>query len=222
MSIREDEHGMSLVELLVAMVISGLFLGFLAVLLANGVQAQARATERDLATGRAGVISNSILSSVRASTGFVIVANNRALITKYVGAAGTTTCRAWLILAPGDAEFRKGSADPAYRSGDIVYKESPTAISLTNRTGWSRLTPRGNDSADGVVGALATRSGNNADGSPRFVIVDADGDGRADAFSRTGSTLSIGLDVTLGESTVSITNGVTLQAKSSGTDTTCW
>lgn len=222
MSALADDEGMSLVELLVAMVISSLFLSFLAVLLANGVQAQARATERDLATGRAGVISDSILSSIRASSGFVIVANNRALITKHVDTAGVTACRAWLVLAAGDAEFRRNVGDTAYRAGDIVYKESASAISLTDRTGWSQLVPRGSDAGDGVAGALSTRSGNNADGSPRFVVFDADGDGLADAFSRAGSTLSVGLDVTLGEATVAVTNGVTLQAKSSGTDTTCW
>lgn len=217
-----DDKGMSLVELLIAMLISGLFLGLLAVLFANGVQAQAQATERDLATGRAGVVSDSILTSVRESSGFVIVANNRALITKFVDSSGTTTCRAWLVLAAGDAAFRQGAADPAYRAGDIVYKESASAIALTDRLGWSPLVQRGGDTGDGVAGALHLRSGNNADGSPRFVKVDADGDGLADAFSRSGSTLSVGVDVTLGDATVGVTNGVTLQAKSNGTDTTCW
>lgn len=217
-----DDKGMSLVELLIAMGISGLFLGLLAGLFASGVNAQAQATERDLATVRAGVVGDSILSSVRDSSGFVIVANNRALITKVVDSSGTTTCRAWLVLAAGDAQYRAGATDPAYRTGDIIYKESTSAIALDNRLGWAQLIDRGVANGDGVAGALRVRSGNNTDGTPRFVVVDADGDGLADAFSRSGSTLSVGLDVTLGDSTVPVTNGVTTQAKSSGTDTTCW
>jgi prepilin-type N-terminal cleavage/methylation domain-containing protein len=222
MNVRRDDKGMSLVELMVAIAISGLFLGLLAALFANGVNAQAQATERDLATVRAGVVSDSILSSIRDSSGFVIVANNRALISKVVDSSGTTTCRAWLVLAAGDAEYREIATDPAYRTGDIIYKESTSAIALDNRIGWSQLIERGAGGGDGVAGALRVRSGNNVDGSPRFVMVDADGNGSADAFSRSGSTLSVGLEVTLGESTVPVTNGVTMQAKSSGTDTTCW
>ncbi|MGN8551665.1 UNVERIFIED_CONTAM: type II secretion system GspH family protein [Microbacterium sp. SLM126] len=223
MSTWRNEDGLTMMELIVAMVVSGLFLGFLAVLFANGVQAQAQATERDLATGRAGVVSNSILTSVRYSSGFVVVSGNRALIAKVVDSTGAPICRAWLVLAPGDADYRRDVGDAPYLTGDLIYKESASTILLSDRTGWSRLIDRGSASGDGTTGAMRVRSGSHADGSPRFVNVDVDGDGRADAFGRSGSTLSVGLDVTLGDATVSITNGVTTQAKSSGTDTTtCW
>lgn len=223
MSIRRDEDGLTMVELIVTMVISGLFLGFLAVLFANGIQAQAQATERDLATGRAGVVSNSILTSVRDASGFVIISENRALIAEVVDSTGASSCRAWLVLAPGDADYRRNAGDTPYRAGDLIYKESASTILLSDRNGWSPLIERGSAAGDGVVGSMRVRSGSNADGSPRFVNVDADGDGRADAFGRSGSTLTVGLDVTLGDATVAVTNGVTMQAQSSGTDTTtCW
>lgn len=220
---RLDDDGITMPELIIGMLISGMFLGFLAILFANGVQAQAQATERDLATGRAGVVSNSILSSVREATSFVVVANNRALIAKVTEPNGTYTCRAWLVLAAGDAEYRRSVGDLPYRAGTLLYKESTSAIALTNRLGWAELVERGDATTDGVKGAMSVRSGTHLDGSPRFVPIDVDGDGLADAFGRTGSTLNLGLDVTLGDATVGITNGVTMQAKSSGTDTTsCW
>ena len=50
----------------------------------RGVRAQAQTTERDLATGRASVISDSIASSIRNSSGFVIVSENRALISRTI------------------------------------------------------------------------------------------------------------------------------------------
>lgn len=190
-----SDEGVGLVEVIVAMLLSGLFLGLLGVMFANGVQAQARATERDLATGRAAVITNSILTSVRSATGFVITDSNRALIAKVVTPAGTAECRAWLVVTDTTAEYRDGVTDTPYRTGDLIYKDSTTAISLSNRVGWTRLVERGGATADGVRGS----------------------------FARNGSTLTVTFDVTLGESTVGITNGETLQAQNSGTDaTTCW
>lgn len=190
-----DDDGVTMVEVVIYMLVSGLFLGLLALLFANGVQAQARATDRDLATGRANVITNSILTSVRGSTGFVLLDSNRALIAKFVTAGGTAECRAWLVVTGSTAEYRDQVGDAAYRTGDIIYKESTSAISLGNRVGWKPLVERGAAADDGVRGS----------------------------FARDGSTLTVTFDVTLGESTVGITNGETLQAQNSGTDaTTCW
>lgn len=222
MTRRRDDAGISLVELIVAVTVAALFLGLLASLFANGMKAQAQTTERDLATGRAGVISDSILASIRNSSGFVIVSENRALIAKTTTADGSTVCRAWLLLRDGDAVFRRSSGDPAFRAGDIIYKQSTSAISLSDRLGWSALVERGADSGDGVRGALRQRSGSNPDGTPRLVAVDADGDGRTDAFSRSGNSLSIGVAVALGEATVTSTNGVTLQATAGTGPTACW
>lgn len=219
---RRSDAGLSLVELIVAVTIAGLFLGLLATLFANGIRTQAQTTERDLATGRAGVVSDTILASIRNSSGFVIVSENRALIAKTTAADGSTVCEAWLILRDGDGSFRRASGDPAFQAGDIIHKESTSAISLADRTGWSALIERGPAASDGVRGALRERSGTNPDGSPRFVVVDADADGRADAFSRNGSSLSVGVELVLGEAHVSTTNGVTLQATAGTGPTTCW
>jgi hypothetical protein len=194
-SARRDDDGVTMVEVVIYMLISGLFLALLAMLFANGVQAQAQATDRDLATGRANVITNSILTSVRGSTGFVLLDSNRALIAKVVTSAGTAECRAWLVITGSTAEYRDEVGDAPYRAGDIIYKESTSAISLGDRVGWTPLVERGDAADDGVRGS----------------------------FTRNGSTLTVTFDVTLGESTVGITNGETLQAQNSGTDaTTCW
>lgn len=222
MTTRDHDAGTTLVELILYMMVAALFLGLLAALFANGVRVQAQSTERDLATGRAGVIGDSILGSIRNSSGFVIVSQNRALITRTTTGDGSTVCRAWLVLRDGDAEYRRTSTDPVFTSGDIIYKQSASTISLSDTMGWSALVDRGGAESDGVRGALHRSDGVNADGTPRFTAVDADGDGMTDAFSRDGSTLSVGLAVTLGDTTVQVANGVTMQATAEAGAVSCW
>ena len=219
---RDDEAGITLVEVIVYMLVTGLFLGLLASLFISGVRAQAQTTERDLATGRASVISDSITSSIRNSSGFVIVSENRALISRTITSGTTSVCRAWLVIREGDADFRRDAADPAYVAGDIIYKESTVPISLTDRLGWSALVERGEAMADGVQGALMRHDGTNPDGTPRLVPVDDDGDGATDIFGRNGSTLNLGMELTLGEATVATANGVTMQAHVATAGEPCW
>lgn len=202
----DRDAGYTLAEVVVTMLLATLFLGLAGLLLASGVSAQAHATERDQATGRSAVIGNSILTSIRGSAGFVIVGSNRALISKVVLTDGSAQCRGWLVIAAGDPEYRRSASDAPYVTGDIIYKESAGAISVSDGLGWSALVERGDAAGDGVRGAA-----------------DLDGDGVADPFARDGSTLSVAIDVTLGDATIGITNGVTMQAQNSAADaTTCW
>lgn len=202
-----DDSGLSLVELIIYAAVSALFLGLLASLFIGGIQAQAQATDRDSATGRAGVVSDSILTSIRNSSAFTITGGNRALIAKVSLPGGAFECRAWVVTT----------------GGDVRYRESASAISIASTTSWTRLVRGDTSTGSGAIPSLSRRDGSNADGSPRFTRVDANGDGLTDAFSRTGQTLSIGLDISLGDTVVPLSNGVTAQAITDGTSTTaCW
>ncbi|KRB37600.1 hypothetical protein [Microbacterium sp. Root180] len=202
-----DDSGLSLVELLVYAAVSALFLGLLALMFVNGIQAQAQTTDRDTATGRASAVSDSILTSIRNASAFTIVGANRALIAKVSTAGGGFECRAWVLTT----------------GGDVRYTTSSSAISTGSTTGWALLVDGDPATGSGATASLARRDGNHLDGSPKFTPIDADGDGLTDAFSRTGQTLSIGLQITLGDADVPVSNGVTAQATTDGTSTTaCW
>nr|BFF11071.1 hypothetical protein GCM10025699_23740 [Microbacterium flavescens] len=202
-----DDDGVTLVELIIYIVVTSLFLGLLALMFVNGLRAQAQTTDRDSATGQSNVVSNSIQSSLRNATAFTITSANRALIAKVSTPGGGRECRAWVVTT----------------GGDVRYRVAASAISTSDTSAWTVLVDGDAASGDGAHPSLSRRDGTHADGSPRFVPVDADGDGLTDAFSRSGLTLSYGLDVTRGDATVSLSNGVTAQAFVEGTDTlTCW
>jgi type II secretory pathway pseudopilin PulG len=217
-----DDSGITLIEVVVYVIIAGLFLGLLAALFANGIRAQAQATDRDLATGRAAVLTDSIQTSIRNSSGFVIVSQNRALIARTTAADGSSVCRAWLVVRQGDLEFRRTPSSPPFQPGDLIYKQTTSVISFADTAGWTALIERGAGATDGVRGALSRRDGTNADGSPRLVPVDADADGITDVFGRDGSTLSVGVEVRLGEATIPVTSGVTMQTAGGPGGITCW
>lgn len=203
MSTETDDAGITLVELIVYVAVSALLLGFLAVTFVNGIGAQAQATDRDNATGATNAVSSSILASIRNSTDFTVTGAGQTLIAKVARPGAAPVCRAWAVTT----------------DGDVRYKESAAVFSTADVRTWSRLV----DGRQGAaVGALAVRSGSNPDGTPRFARVDADGDGRADAFARSGATLSFAIAVTRGETTVSATNAVASLASNTATGSPCW
>lgn len=205
--VAQNDEGVTLVELIVYIFVSALFLGLLALMFVNGLRAQAQTTDRDAATGQATVVSNSIVSSLRNATAFTITSANRMVIAKVSAPGGGRECRAWAVTT----------------GGDVRYRVAASAISTADTSAWTVLVDGDAASGDGAHPSLSRRDGNHANGTPRFTRVDADGDGLTDAFSRNGSTLSIGLDITRGDATVAVSNGVTAQAVIDGTDTlTCW
>ena len=201
-----DDAGVTLVELIIYIAVSALFLGLLALMLVNGLRAQAQTTDRDTATGQSVVVSNSILTSLRNATTFTVTSAGRAVVAKVVLPGGGRECRAWVVTT----------------GGDVRYRAAASTISLSDTSAWTVLVD-GDPGGDGAHPSLSRRDGNNPDGTPKFTAVDADGDGLTDAFSRSGKTLSIGLDITRGDSTVALSNAVTAQATTEGTDTlACW
>jgi len=89
---------MSIVELIVVVLISGLFLSVLAVIFGNGLAAQQRATERDAATAQLNAATASIVESVRNSVDTRVTASGQRLDAKMLAADGTSwECRAWQV-----------------------------------------------------------------------------------------------------------------------------
>ena len=203
-----DDDGVTLVELIIYIVVTSLFLGLLALMFVNGLRAQAQTTDRDSATGQSNVVSSSIQTSLRNATAFTITSANRALIAKVSTPGGGRECRAWVVTTGGDVRYRVAASGP---------------ISTSNTSTWTVLVDGDAASGDGAHPSLSRRDGTDASGKPKFVPIDADGDGLTDAFSRNGQTLSYGLEITRGDATVVVSNGVTAQAAIEGTDTlTCW
>lgn len=202
-----DDDGVTLVELIITIAVSALFLGLLALMFVNGLRAQAQTTDRDTATGQSVVVTHSLLTSLRNANAFTITSAGRALVAEVSTPAGGRECRAWVVTT----------------GGDVRYRAAASVISTADTTGWTVLVDGDPVSGDGAHPSLSRRDGSNADGTPRFVPVDADGDGLTDAFARSGQTLSFGLDFVRGDATVTASNAVTAQASVEGTDTlTCW
>lgn len=178
MTTQRDDEGLTLVELLIYIFISTLFLSLLAALFISGLNAQAKATNRDSATGDAGAVSGSIASSVRNSSAFSVKDSGKSLIAKVATGSIGWECRAWAVA-----------------DGELRYASSHSPISTANTSGWAVLAENASTSLTGDA-----------------------------AFKDIGSrSLSIGLRFDVGETTIPVTNGVTAQAVSNGTDTTtCW
>ena len=202
-----DDDGVTLVELIVSIAVSALFLGLLALMFVNGLRAQAQTTDRDTATGQSVVVTHSLLTSLRNANAFTITSAGRAVVAEVSTADGGRECRAWVVTT----------------GGDVRYRAAASVISTADTTSWTVLVEGDPATGDGAHASLTRHDGTNPDGTPRFAPVDADGDGLTDAFSRSGQTLTFGFDVVRGDSTVSVSNAVTAQASVEGTDTlTCW
>ena len=79
-----DDDGVTLVELIISIAVSALFLGLLALMFVNGLRAQAQTTDRDTATGQSVVVTHSLLTSLRNADLFQITSAGRALIAEVV------------------------------------------------------------------------------------------------------------------------------------------
>lgn len=202
-----DDDGVTLVELIITIAVSALFLGLLALMFVSGLRAHAQTTDRDTATGQSVVVTNSLLTSVRNATAFTITSAGRAVVAEVSTADGRRECRAWVVTT----------------GGDVRYRAAASVISTADTTAWTVLVDGDPASGDGAHASLSRRDGSHPDGTPRFTPVDADGDGLTDAFSRDGQTLLVGIDIARGDATVSVSHAVTAQASVEGTDTlTCW
>jgi type II secretory pathway pseudopilin PulG len=143
---RGDEAGLTLVEVIVVISVSALFLGLLAVMFSNGLTAQQRATARDQATGKALVVTASLQSSVRNATEIAVAGGGTRVDAAVITPTGDFECRAWALDAGGALRY---SAASDARGGDI--------------SGWTVI-------AEGVRGTLSAGAAFAADGARGLVI----------------------------------------------------
>lgn len=128
-----DDAGMTLVELIMYILLSALFLGLLATLFATTLTAGQQTRNRDTATGTAQVVSESLQTSVRNAA--IVRVDGAQLRAVVATGASQWECRAW-----------------ALQSGELRYRASTSAIPVgTATTGWTVL-------ARGVVGTKAAGS----------------------------------------------------------------
>lgn len=111
-----DDDGITLVELIVVIVVSALFLGLLAGLFVNGINAQNQATARDRATGQANVLSASLTSSIR-NAAATRVAGDGKRVDASVRTSSGWKCRAWVLSGTSVLYSQSDSALPASTTG---------------------------------------------------------------------------------------------------------
>lgn len=128
-----DDEGITLVELIVYVVIAALVTGLMAGIFINGLRSQTAATDRDTATGRAGVVTNSLQTSLRNATAVnPATGSGNTLIAVVTTGTSGWQCRAWSLTS----------------TGNLVYKASSTSFSVASTAGWTVL-------ASGVKGSFA-------------------------------------------------------------------
>lgn len=117
-----DDAGMSLVELVVAIVVGGLFAALLSLMFVNGWTLQERSYSRDTATGQATVVKTTMADALRNAASVRVSGSNTrvdALVavpsSSYTG-TWTWECRAWVFT---DKSIRY-SAGSTIRNSDPV------------------------------------------------------------------------------------------------------
>lgn len=106
--VRGEEAGMTLIELIVAVLITALLLGAVASLFASGLRSESATRDRDTATGAAQVVTESLHASIRNAAEVLATGN----LLRAVVATGSTgwECRAWALV--GDELRYRTSAAP--------------------------------------------------------------------------------------------------------------
>lgn len=127
------DAGMTLVELIMYILISALFLGLLATLFATTLTAGQQTRNRDTATGTAQVVAESLQASIRNAA--LLRVDGPQLRAQVATGANQWECRAW-----------------ALQSGELRYRASSAAIPVgASTSGWTVL-------AKGVVGTKTAGS----------------------------------------------------------------
>jgi prepilin-type N-terminal cleavage/methylation domain-containing protein len=96
-----DDRGVTLVELIVTIVIAGLFTGLLTVMFIDGWTAQQKTAARDLATGTTNAVGRLMTTSIRNATSITVNSAGMRMDARVVRGDGVVECRAWAL----DGEF---------------------------------------------------------------------------------------------------------------------
>jgi hypothetical protein len=194
--LHSDDSGLSLVELIVALVIAGMFGGLLVLMFVNGWTAQERSVSRDTATGQANLVKTTMSDSLRNATSLRVSDSGKRLdalvavpSTSFTG-TWTWECRAWTLT---DQSIR-------YSTGSTIRNTDPATWAVL--AGKSTQHP-----SDKVVGTIS--------GAP-FALA---------ATGSVLIGMDITVTATKAE-TVSVTDGMTAQTVATAAETTgapaCW
>lgn len=123
------DAGMSLMELIIAGAITALLTGLMATMLITGLNSDAASRDRDLATGRAQVVSDSIATSVRNAN--AVRVDGAMLRARVAVSASTWECRGWALAS----------------DGRLLYRAQAGALPATPTSDWTAI-------AEGVRGTL--------------------------------------------------------------------
>ncbi len=105
---------MSLVELIVAMSVSALLLGLIALIFGQGLSAQMQQTSRNAATAQLNAVSAYLNESMRNATTARVSESNTRLDMRVINDAGTAyECRAWKISGSA-LWYQAGAATPTF------------------------------------------------------------------------------------------------------------
>jgi type II secretory pathway pseudopilin PulG len=96
---QQDDAGLTLIEVIIYIVVGGIVLTMLASVFINGMRVDAATRDRDVATGTAQSITNSITMSVRNAT--EVRVDGTELRARVAVGAASWECRAWYL--DGDA-----------------------------------------------------------------------------------------------------------------------
>lgn len=111
--LRDNDQGLTLIELIIYVVIAGVFGGLLAVVFSTGMQVDAKTRDRDSATGGAQVVTTNVLMSIRNASDVRI--KDSVLQARVATGSADWECRAW-ALWNGDlvyADYALGEHAPA-------------------------------------------------------------------------------------------------------------
>lgn len=104
-----NDGGVSLVELIIVVVVMGIIGSLITMIFVNGLTSQQATAARDLATGRATVITETLADSVRNAVA-IRVSSDGSRIDATVAVSDTSfACRAWAIQPDGDFVYSGGS-----------------------------------------------------------------------------------------------------------------
>ncbi len=129
---RRDD-GMTLVELIIAVLVSGVFLTLIALIFGSGLSAQQRATERDAATAQLNAATALITETVRNSSDIRVSAAGTRLDARFLKSDGSTwECRAWQLLSN---ELRFSAGPSARPVASTTWKSLGSELSGTLTSG---------------------------------------------------------------------------------------
>lgn len=130
---RHPDDGMTLVELMIVVLVSGLFLTLIALIFGSSLSAQQRATERDAATSQLNATTALVIETVRSSSDIRVTEAGMRLDARFLKPDGVTwECRAWQLVSN---ELRYSAGSTARPAASTTWKSLGSKMSGTLTSG---------------------------------------------------------------------------------------